>query len=148
LLVGPIGPAPGRPSLPVKADVLDQPIHGILYSLDIELFNEKEINTGLLNLSVVFLDESGSIVTSCPVMQRYDPAENGNAFQEPFERVPLRSGEFKVLHLDTILEVRHDHIEEDKEMISRYRAAEFHGRFPAGREFCCPIAFPASFEVF
>ena len=147
LPIGIVGPGEGKPSLPVSEDELDQPIHGISYSLDVELFNEKEVSTGLKNLVVAFLDEAGRTLISCPIYDRLDAAVDGGASRNEVDRVLLRPGEFVVLHLDTMLEIRPAQLEEDKEMIKRTRRAEFRGEFPDGKGFRHRIEFPASFEA-
>lgn len=89
-----------RPGLPVSNEALEWVTHGIVYSLRVEFFNERDTNTGLRDLLVVFLDANGATVQeSAPVKSEEQTSMTDSHNGNLVDPILLRSGEFVDLAL-------------------------------------------------
>ncbi len=94
----------------------------VTYVASIELFNEKELRTGLRDVAIVFRGRSGTEVETTPKISR-----------EPVEVINLPSREW--IRLDLFGEVGAAKMSE----LANCDTVEFRGRFPNGKEFVKPI---------
>lgn len=133
-----------RPGLPVSNEALEHVTHGIVYSLRVEFFNERDTNTGLRDLLVVFLDAKGATVQENSMLKSEEETPTTDSHNGSYVGpILLRSGEFVDLDLQTTLAADPDG---GTIGIQRCRGAELRGRFPDGRELRQHIDFPRSFD--
>lgn len=132
-----------KPGLPVSNEALEWITHGIVYTLSLQFFNERDVNTGLRDLSVVFLDARGTMVQRSLLHKKTETLPGDTNSEEFRGPLLLRSGEFMDLTCETTLAVDPDN---GTTQIQRCRSAELRGAFPDGSTLRQSIEFPSSFS--
>lgn len=115
-----------KPILPITEDFL--PAADITFEIEVDLFNEKEIPTGLRDVSVYAVsgDESLRLYTRKRIVKA--SAEEPAPLPEPTRTVNLPPGEIVHLKLTTRF-TKEALVNED---IKKYENLEFRGKFPSG----------------
>lgn len=130
-----------KPGPPVSNEALEWVTHGIVYTLSLQFFNERDVNTGLRDLSVIFLDARGTMVQKSPLRKKTEALTGNTNGEELGDPLLLRSGEFVVLTCETTLATDPDN---GTTQIQRCWSAELRGAFPDGSALRQSIEFPHS----
>lgn len=113
--------------LPIPPSVIEQ-VRFMTYSFTVKLFNEKDVNSGLRDVAIVFhLSDGRRMVRTSPDLSTRRQVEEGTV-TEPLEVINLPSRQWVSLDLFGTISA-------DMEFLAQAERAEFRGYFPTGRVF-------------
>lgn len=135
-----------KPTLPINTDSFDSAAD-ITFFFDADLFNEKEIPTGLRSVAVAFSTRNGREIEQ-PVYKRKVHSSSDQFRSSPHEElktIELPPGRFVHLELLTGFGAKNLPDKDKREMIFQSEQASLVGEFPDGRKYRKHIHFPESF---